>query len=51
MTIWSLLVSLTATTLGLCRTGSRPTPAGQDAHVSVAADFIKKQLGGFFRGL
>jgi len=35
----------------LCRTGSRPTPAGQDAHVSSAADFIKKQLGGFFRGL
>ena len=35
----------------LCRTGSRPTPAGQDTHVSVAADFIKRQLGGFFRGL
>jgi phospholipase C len=31
--------------------GSRPTPPGQDAHVSVAADFIRKQLGGFFRGL
>ena len=35
----------------LCRTGSRSTPPEQDAHVSVAADFIRKQLGAFFRGL
>jgi len=35
----------------LCRTGSKLAPPGQDAHVSVAADFIRKQLGNFFRGL
>ena len=35
----------------LCRTGSRSAPPGQDAHVAVAADFIRKQLAGFFRGL
>jgi hypothetical protein len=35
----------------LYRTGSKFAPPGQDAHVSVAADFIRKQLGSFFRGL
>jgi phospholipase C len=35
----------------LHRTGSRPVPPGQDAHHSVAGDFIRRQLGGFFRGL
>ena len=35
----------------LCRTGPRPTPPGQDANVSVAAEFIRRQLGSFFRGL
>jgi phospholipase C len=32
-------------------TGSKPIPPGQDAHVSVAADYVKTQLGNFFRGL
>jgi phospholipase C len=35
----------------LCRTGSKLALPGQDAHVSVAADFIRKQLASFFRGL
>jgi hypothetical protein len=35
----------------LCRTGSRPAPPGQDANVSVATEFIRRQLGGFIRGL
>ncbi len=35
----------------LCRAGSRSPPPGQDTHVAVAADFIRKQLAGFFRGL
>jgi phospholipase C len=32
-------------------TGLRPIPAGADAHVSAAADFIKQQTANFFRGL
>ena len=31
--------------------GPKPIPPGQDTHVSAAADFVKKQLGNFFRGL
>jgi hypothetical protein len=32
-------------------TGLRRAPAGADAHVSAAADFIKQQTANFFRGL